>query len=42
MSNQNTGSAPYVLPPLPYADNALDPVFQQKLAATTLDNFDLF
>jgi Fe-Mn family superoxide dismutase len=26
MSNQNTGSAPHVLPPLPYPDNALDPV----------------
>jgi Fe-Mn family superoxide dismutase len=32
MSNQNTGSAPYVLPPLPYADNALDPV----ISANTL------
>jgi tyrosyl-tRNA synthetase len=26
MSNQNTGSSPHVLPPLPYPDNALDPV----------------
>jgi superoxide dismutase, Fe-Mn family len=26
MSNQNTGSAPHSLPPLPYAENALDPV----------------
>ena len=32
MSNQNSGSAPYVLPPLPYADNALDPV----ISANTL------
>jgi Fe-Mn family superoxide dismutase len=32
MSNQNTGSAPHVLPPLPYPDNALDPV----ISANTL------
>ena len=32
MSNQNTGSAPHSLPPLPYAENALDPV----ISANTL------
>ena len=32
MSDQKTGSAPYILPPLPYADNALDPV----ISANTL------
>jgi Fe-Mn family superoxide dismutase len=32
MSNQKTGSAPHVLPPLPYPDNALDPV----ISANTL------
>jgi Fe-Mn family superoxide dismutase len=32
MSNQNTGSAPHVLPPLPYPENALDPV----ISANTL------
>jgi Fe-Mn family superoxide dismutase len=32
MSNQNTGSTPHVLPPLPYADNALEPV----ISANTL------
>ncbi|MDN5836232.1 MAG: superoxide dismutase [Nitrosospira sp.] len=32
MSNQKTENAPYVLPPLPYADNALDPV----ISANTL------
>jgi Fe-Mn family superoxide dismutase len=32
MSNQNTGSALHVLPPLPYPDNALDPV----ISANTL------
>jgi superoxide dismutase, Fe-Mn family len=32
MSNQNTGSVPHVLPPLPYPDNALDPV----ISANTL------
>lgn len=32
MSNQKTGSAPHILPPLPYADNALDPV----ISANTL------
>jgi Fe-Mn family superoxide dismutase len=32
MSNQKTGSAPHSLPPLPYAENALDPV----ISANTL------
>lgn len=32
MSNQTTGSAPHSLPPLPYAENALDPV----ISANTL------
>lgn len=32
MSDQKTGSAPHILPPLPYADNALDPV----ISANTL------
>jgi Fe-Mn family superoxide dismutase len=32
MSNQNIGSAPHSLPPLPYAENALDPV----ISANTL------
>jgi superoxide dismutase, Fe-Mn family len=32
MSNQKTESAPHVLPPLPYPDNALDPV----ISANTL------
>jgi Fe-Mn family superoxide dismutase len=32
ISNQNTGSAPHSLPPLPYAENALDPV----ISANTL------
>jgi superoxide dismutase, Fe-Mn family len=32
MSNQKTGSAPHTLPPLPYAENALDPV----ISANTL------
>ncbi|SOD40699.1 superoxide dismutase [Nitrosovibrio sp. Nv4] len=32
MSNQTTGSAPHVLPPLPYLENALDPV----ISANTL------
>lgn len=32
MSNQNTGSTPHVLPPLPYADNALEPI----ISANTL------
>jgi superoxide dismutase, Fe-Mn family len=32
MSDPKTGSAPHILPPLPYADNALDPV----ISANTL------
>ena len=32
MSDQKTGSAPHILPPLPYPDNALDPV----ISANTL------
>lgn len=32
MSDQKTGSMPHILPPLPYADNALDPV----ISANTL------
>ncbi|SCY20126.1 superoxide dismutase [Nitrosospira sp. Nsp13] len=32
MSDQKTGSVPHILPPLPYADNALDPV----ISANTL------
>lgn len=32
MSNQKTGGAPHILPPLPYAENALDPV----ISANTL------
>lgn len=32
MSNQKTGNAPHILPPLPYADDALDPV----ISANTL------
>ncbi|HEX7233728.1 MAG TPA: superoxide dismutase [Fe], partial [Nitrosospira sp.] len=32
MSNQNIGSAPHSLSPLPYAENALDPV----ISANTL------
>lgn len=32
MNNQNTGGAPYILPPLPYTENALEPV----ISATTL------
>lgn len=32
MSNQKTGGAPHTLPPLPYAENALDPV----ISANTL------